>query len=179
MNRNWDFHWNEQGVEGSCPCSPIYPGTEPFSEEETRNYATFLRGLAGKIHTFVSFHSYSQRLLSPYGHTSEAAKNAADLQLIGEAAVEALAQRYGTKYEVGNIHDTIYPAFGTSIDYVYDVLDVPVAFAFELRPGSGSDGFELPTEQIVPVGRETVDALVAMLAKARELGYNRPKGISG
>lgn len=170
-NRNWDFHWNEHSTS-PFPCSDIYPGAKPFSEVEMRDYELYLRGLAGKIHTFVAFHSYSQLLLYPYGHTSQAAKNRDDLQAIGKAAIDALAKRHGTRYQVGSVHETIYPASGSSADYVYEVLGVPLSYTYELRPSSGRRSFELPAKEIVPVGEETVDSLVAMLGKARTLGYN-------
>lgn len=173
-NRNWDFHWNEYSTS-PFPCSDIYAGPRAFSEPEVQGYAEFLRTLTDekRLQVFVAMHSYSQMLLYPWGHTAQPTPNAADLKAIGEAAAEALAQRYGTKYRVGSIYETIYPASGASADYAYGVLGVPLAFTYELRPGSGGEGggFELPAEQIVPVGEETVDSLVALLKRAGELGY--------
>lgn len=181
-NRNWDFHWNEHSTS-PFPCSDIYAGPKPFSEPEMLSYAEFLRTLTDerRLQVFVAMHSYSQMLLYPWGHTAEAAPNAGHLQSIGETAAEALAQRYGTRYRVGSIYETIYPASGASADYAYGVLGVPLAFTYELRPGAGGrGGFELPAEQIVPVGEETLDSLVALLQRARELGYfgeGQPMGI--
>lgn len=171
-NRNWDFHWNEHSTS-PYPCSDIYPGPAPFSEPEVRGYADYLRELGDRISTFVAFHSFSQLLLYPYGHTKKPAANQADLQSIGDAAARALERRYGTKYRVGSIHDTIYPASGASADWVYGVLNVSLSFTYELRPDNGWRGFELPAEQIVPVGEETVESLVALLLRAQELKYNR------
>lgn len=171
-NRNWDFHWGEFSTSKE-PCSEIYGGSKAFSENETQSYANYLSGLKGKIQTFIGFHSYSQLILLPHGHTAEKPSNYKDLMQIGLAAADALAKRYGTKYKVGSIFTTIYPASGGSADYVYGVLGVPLSFTYELRPKGYSFGFELPADQIIPVGEETLDSVVELLRTAKKLGYNR------
>lgn len=174
-NRNWDFHWNEQGTSQS-PCSNIYAGPEPFSEKETRTYAEYLLSLTGKVQVFIAFHSFSQLILFPYGHTSDHAPNHDDLLGIGSKAAQALQQRYGTQYLVGSIHDTIYAASGSSVDYAFGVLNISVAFTYELRPPvSASNGFELPVQQILPTCEETLDSLVAMLEETNRRGYFNKK----
>lgn len=170
-NRNWDFHWNEQGTSQD-PCSNIYAGPEPFSEKEMHTYAEYLLSLTGKVKVFIAFHSFSQFILFPYGHTSDHALNHDDLLEIGSKAAQSLQQRYGTQYVVGSIHDTIYAATGSSVDYAFGVLNISVAFTYELRPpNSASDGFELPAQQILPTCEETLDSLVAMLEETNRRGY--------
>lgn len=169
-NRNWDFHFGEVGV-GRNPCSQIYPGPKAFSEVEMKSYADYLSSLKGKIHTFISFHSYSQLLLFPYGHTSEKVDNFDDLMAIGNSAISALARRYGTRYKVGDIYNTIYPVSGGSMDWIYGKLLVRLCYTFELRPVSSFNGFELPANEIIPTALETIDSIVAMLNHAKSLGY--------
>lgn len=56
------------------------------------------------------------------------------------------------------------------MDWVYGLENIPLAFAFELRDHRrGSYGFLLPTDQIIPNGLETRDAIVAMVEEARRL----------
>ncbi len=169
-NRNWDFHFGEFGVN-SDPCSPSYPGLEPFSEIEMKSYADYVKSLKDKIHTFISFHSYSQLLLFPYGHTSAKAKNYDDLLDIGQKAASALARRYNTVYQVGNIYDTIYPASGSSMDWIYEIMSIPLTFTYELRPSQSYVGFDLPANEIIPAALETLDSIVALLNHAEYLGY--------
>lgn len=170
-NRNWDIHWNEQGTSQD-PCSNSYAGAEAFSEKEIRSYAQYLLGLTGKVQVFISFHSFSQMILFPYAHTSELVPNYDDLFLIGSKATEALQRRYGTKYAVGSIYDALYPACGSAVDYAFSVVNISVAFVYELRPPrSVSHGFELPAQQILPTCEETLDSLVAMLEETNRLGY--------
>ncbi|XP_073824117.1 zinc carboxypeptidase A 1-like [Musca autumnalis] len=167
-NRNWGFHWNEVGASDS-PCSDTYAGPYAFSEIETKSLSEYIATeLKGKIYLYVSFHSYSQLLLFPYGHTSELPPNYNDLKRIFDAAVAAMSVRYGTKYTGGNIYDAIYPAAGASVDWAYGEQDVKYAFCYELRPSSLYIwvGFKLPAAQIIPTGEETMDSLMAMIKEA-------------
>lgn len=85
-------------------------------------------------------------------------------------AKKAIAKRYGTDYTVGNIAETIYLASGSSIDWVYGKLNVPLTFTFEFRD-KGRHGFLLPAEQIIPNSLEVIDGLVAMVKEAEKLKY--------
>lgn len=50
--------------------------------------------------------------------------------------------------------------------------NIPIAFSFELRgPPNSTDLFILPADQITPVGLETLDAFVAILTEAGNMGY--------
>ncbi|XP_065087332.1 zinc carboxypeptidase A 1-like [Ochlerotatus camptorhynchus] len=170
-NRNWDFHWAEQGTSNHCP-SETYGGPYAFSEVETKTLSQYIGSLKGKIHVYISFHSFSQLLLFPYGHTGEHTPNHNDLNEIAKATVTSLAKRYGTKYTYGNIYDAIYPASGASVDWAYGTLGVKIAYTYELRPGSNSwNGFVLPAREIVPTGEETLDSLVTLLEESERRGY--------
>ncbi|CAD6999193.1 unnamed protein product [Ceratitis capitata] len=171
-NRNWGFHWNEVGAS-SNPCSDTYAGSSEFSEIETKSLAEYLKTLKGKIHIYLSFHAYSQYVLYPYGHTNELPENVEDFKEVYDATVAAFAKRYGTKYTGGNIYDAIYPAAGASVDWAYGNIDVQMSFCFELRPGPNAyfTGFRLPADKIIPAAEETLDAVIALVNKAKELGY--------
>ncbi|XP_059618524.1 zinc carboxypeptidase-like [Phlebotomus argentipes] len=170
-NRNWDFHWNEVGAS-SQPCADTYAGPEAASEPEVQALVSFLESVKGKVHLYLSFHSFSQLLLFPYGHTGQHADNYDDLKDVGNVAAKALAKRYGTKYTVGDTYTTIYPAAGTSIDWAKGVMDVALSYCYELRPKSlFGGGFELPAKEIRPTALETLDSLVALLKRAEELKY--------
>lgn len=128
--------------------------------------------MKGSFHLYLSFHSYSQLLLFPYGHTSELPPNYDDLKEILDAVIEALGERYGTAYTGGNTYNAIYPAAGSSIDWAYEYAGANLSFCYELRPsGSSWNGFVLPPEEIIPTGEETVDSLLALIDKAKELNY--------
>ena len=50
-----------------------------FSESETRNIRDFLLANRERIKLFLSFHAYSQLLLTPYGYTSSKPADNAEL----------------------------------------------------------------------------------------------------
>lgn len=52
-----------------------YAGTSAFSEIETRSLAEYLESISEKLFAYISFHSYSQLLMFPYGHTEEKLDN--------------------------------------------------------------------------------------------------------
>lgn len=171
-NRNWDFHWRDKGSSDE-PCSEIFAGSKPFSEPESASLSNYLTSLKGKLQTYLAFHSYSQILLFPYGHSAEHVDNFDDLQEIGEKTAQSLRNRYGTEYRVGNIYDAIYPASGGSMDWAFGTLDIPIAFTYELRPGpySNRGGFVLPPEQIIPNCEEVMDSVVTLIMESERLGY--------
>ncbi|XP_049810301.1 zinc carboxypeptidase-like [Schistocerca nitens] len=160
-NRNWDFHWAEEGAS-SISCSEAFAGSEAFSEVETKTLSEFLTGLGSDLQVYLSFHSYSQLLMYPYGVSSVVADNAAELQQIVEKAAQVLATRYGTQYTVGSIVDAIYPAAGTSIDWSMGALGLRYSFVWELRD-TGLYGFILPADQIIPTSEETFDSVLSVL----------------
>ena len=59
------------GGASSDQCSEAYGGPAPFSEIETKTMAEYIKSLGSKLFAYVAFHSYSQLLLFPYGHTEE------------------------------------------------------------------------------------------------------------
>lgn len=69
-NRNWDVHWLEVGSSND-PCSVVYAGAVPFSENCTRALADFIASVGDTLLGYFAFHSYGQALVIPYGHTSK------------------------------------------------------------------------------------------------------------
>lgn len=52
------------------PCSETFAGPSAFSEPEALALADFLKLHTGEIKIYLSFHSYGQYIIFPYGHTS-------------------------------------------------------------------------------------------------------------
>lgn len=173
LNRNWAVHWNETGSSPD-PCAYDYAGTKAFSEPEAAGVAKYVEenSRKGRIQTYLSLHSYSQLLMFPHGSIKDKAPNYDDLKAIGTKAIEALKKYNGTEYATGSVYETIYPSAGSSHDWVYSKLNIPVSFTFELRgPTNSTDMFILPAEQIEPVGFETLEAVIALLGEAKNRGY--------
>ncbi|XP_067211704.1 zinc carboxypeptidase [Linepithema humile] len=172
-NRNWDYRWRTGGAS-SNPCDETYAGSAPFSDIETKSLSEYIKSISDKFYAYISFHSYSQLLMFPYGHTREHLENHDELLAIGSKSIAALKKRYGTEYVTGNIAETIYIATGSTVDYVKGVLRKPISYTYELRD-RGRYGFLLPPDQIIPTGEETMDSLVALFKEAKARGY--PKNI--
>ncbi|KAK8397432.1 hypothetical protein O3P69_004876 [Scylla paramamosain] len=156
-NRNWDFHWNEIGAS-SNPCSETYAGSGPFSEVEMRVVRDEIIRLGSKIKVYLTFHSYSQLWMYPWGYTSALPDDWKDLDNLAQDAVSALTAVHGTQYEIGSSTNTIYAAAGGSDDWAKGVGGVKYAYTVELRD-QGYYGFLLPPSKIIPSGEETFEAL--------------------
>ncbi|XP_018573035.1 zinc carboxypeptidase-like [Anoplophora glabripennis] len=160
-NRNWAYFWNSGGAS-ALPCAETYRGPRAFSEPSTRSLSEFISSIGHRLVAYISFHSFSQMLLIPYGHTRAHLDNYDLTRAIGLRAAASLARRYGTQYVVGNIAETIYIASGGSMDWVKGTFGTPIAYTYELRD-RGSFGFLLPAAQIIPSALETLDSLVTIL----------------
>jgi len=156
-NRNWIFQWGGAGVSRD-PCSDAYLGIRPFSQIEVELVALFIKD-TGNFKGYINFHAYSQLWMGPWGYTiQDAPDEPLQTNLAGRCAA-TLHAVHGTQYQYGPIATTIYLASGSSVDYTYAEANVLYSFAVELRD-TGSWGFLLPANQIVPSGEETLGAVV-------------------
>lgn len=51
------------------PCSETFAGPIPFSDMESIALADFLSENSSEIKIYISFHSYGQYVIYPYGHS--------------------------------------------------------------------------------------------------------------
>nr|CAD7193666.1 unnamed protein product [Timema douglasi] len=166
-NRNWDFHWGEVGTSPD-PCNRMYAGPGPLSEVEIRGLSQYITSVAERLDVYISLHSYGQLLMFPYGFTEDPVDNYDTLSNIAEKAANSLTSVHGTVYKSGPIISTVYPASGSSLDWVKGVLNVTFTFAFELRD-NGTYGDLLPANLIIPSGEETLASVITILQQARDL----------
>lgn len=153
LNRNFDFHWMENGAS-SNECSETFAGTKGFSELESQALRDFVLANADSIKLYLTFHSYGQYLLYPWGYTSALPDNEATLRSLAtkvNAAIKAVA---GTSYTIGTSTNVLYAAAGGSDDWVKGVGGVELAYTIEL-PAGGSYGFNPPASRILPIVQET------------------------
>ncbi|XP_001356459.3 zinc carboxypeptidase [Drosophila pseudoobscura] len=171
-NRNYDSHWMENGGASSNPCAEDYGGPHAFSEPEIQAMSDFVGSIKEKLNVMLAFHSYSQLLLSPYGHTKEEyPENFDDLMEVAKAygdAVEAFP--YGTVYRYGSAAGILYPASGATNDWAYNEQGIEISYTIEFRD-TGRYGFILPPVHIVPNAEEALIGITALLDKCKTLGY--------
>jgi len=152
-NRNWDYHWGENGASGN-PCSETFYGASPFSEVCVANVAKYLESLGPNLKGYIAVHSYSQLWMTPWGWTSQLPTDFPLQNSLSVAVTRAITAVYGTRYVTGSISNTIYPASGNAVDWCYGELGVVFSCTPELRD-LGQYGFLLPPSQIKPSGIET------------------------
>lgn len=156
-NRNWGAGWGGPGSSGD-PCDTLYRGTEAFSEPCTAAVRDFVQAHP-QIVSHIDFHNYGQLILSPYGYTSELPDDHATFMDLGEAMHDSIMAVHGEYYEWGPLSDTLYPASGGSVDWLYDDAGA-FAFTIEVRPEGAWPGFELPADEIIPTCEENFPAAV-------------------
>ncbi|XP_004460610.1 mast cell carboxypeptidase A [Dasypus novemcinctus] len=161
LNRNFNASWSSF-PDTKDPCGDTYRGPAPESERETEAVTAFIRSHLKSLKAYITFHSYSQMLLFPYGYTKQSAPNRKALTKVAKIGTDVLSTRYETRYIYGPIASTIYRTSGSSLDWAYD-LGIKHTFAFELRD-KGRFCFLLPESQIKPTCKETMLA-VKFIAK--------------
>jgi len=150
-NRNWDNHWCQVGADQD-PCSESYCGATAFSEKAVKAVSDFLLTVPN-LQGFIDFHSFSQLWMRPYGWTDQGTPDAATQQELGQQCVQAILNTHQMTYKEGVIYEIVYPASGSSADWVYDSTHAKWSYGVELRD-TGQYGMLLPADQIVPTGEE-------------------------
>jgi carboxypeptidase T len=136
LNRNYGYEW---GTGGSDPetDSETYMGPQPFSEPETQAVRDFVRAQKNtKI--LLTFHTFSELILYPWGHTHDPIANTKDLAVFKTMA-KTMAQ---WNHYTPQASSDLYIASGDTTDWAYGELGI-FAFTFEMSPGSmsGANGF--------------------------------------
>ncbi|KAK8397132.1 hypothetical protein O3P69_004667 [Scylla paramamosain] len=103
-NRNWGHHWMEGGASNNS-CRFTYAGPEPFSEVENRVVRDQILRLRSKLKMYLSFHSYGQQFMYPWGYTHVYPDDWKELDDIARKAVSALTAVYGTNYTIGTTNN--------------------------------------------------------------------------
>ncbi|RCV63101.1 Murein tripeptide amidase MpaA [Methanophagales archaeon] len=172
-NRNFGYNWGRAGSSGD-PKSIIYRGVAPFSEPETQAIRDFVA--THEFYASISYHSYSQLVLYPWGYTRDAAPHKAQLSKMAEDMANAIRDVHGMNYTPKQASD-LYRASGDSDDWLYGVYNI-AAFTVELRPKTlydlGGKPFELPADQIIPTCEENLPAALYLIAQSPQFDVISP-----
>jgi len=159
-NRNYGYMWGTLDVNTSShvPRDETYVGPRAFSEPETqavRNVVAreLFRGV-------ITYHSFSQLILYPWGYTNKPAPDAfAGLKMaqVAKRMAQLIQGVHGTVYTPEQ-SSQLYPTAGDTTDWTYGEYGIP-SFTIELRPDSvAHGGFVLPPDQIQPTFEENLPA---------------------
>ena len=173
-NRNYGYMWGTLDVNTSShvPADETYVGPRAFSEPETRAVRDLVaRQLFGGV---VTYHSYSQLILHPWGYTDDPVVDTGDrAELRGLATdMRDLIRGVHGRIYTAQQSSELYPTAGDTVDWVYGEYDVP-ALTIELRPATQAEGgFILPAGQIEPCFEENRPAAHAFIQHV----LDRPTG---
>jgi carboxypeptidase T len=162
--------WGTLDVSTSShvPSDETYVGPRAFSEPEVRA----VRDLVAReqFRGVLSYHSYSQLVLYPWGYTSDPIEDDADFAAHRELAqdMEQLIRKVHGKTYTAQQSSELYPTAGDTTDWTYGEYDA-LSFTIELRPASAQEGgFILPASQIKPCWEENRPAAFAFIEHALE-----------
>ncbi len=133
INRNYGYEWGTGGSSNDA-CSDVFMGPKPFSEPESLAVKRFVESHLN-LKVLLTFHTYSELVLYPWGHTNDPIPNAGDLATF-EKMAKTMAGWNG--YTPEPTHD-LYIASGDTTDWAYGTLGI-FAFTFEMSPSQDSFG---------------------------------------
>ncbi|KAH9630256.1 hypothetical protein HF086_012441 [Spodoptera exigua] len=158
LNRNFS-----NGEEGSSdePSHVFYRGPAPFSEPETVAVRDTILGSVTPFKVFISFHSYFELIIFPWGNRQDPCPDYLHLLEGGTVMARAIHETSGKTYKVGSTKDLTYYACGTSIDWSYSIAKIPYSYMVELR--SKQHKFRLPKDQIIETCKEIWHAVKSLM----------------
>ena len=151
LNRNFGFQWGYDNI-GSSPdvTQELYRGPSAFSEPETRVQRDLIAALKPK--TGLSFHTYQDIVVHPWGYTLSPALDAAAFH-----EWDDLLSR-NNAYQTGVAGEVLYLVNGEFNDWCYgDTTLKPRAFTWTPEVGSAADNFWPPPSRILPLAAENLD----------------------
>lgn len=178
LDHAFGYEWDSAIIE-SDPCSESYGGEQPFQAIEAQRLADWARNETLHDVKFVGLldlHSYSQQVLFPYAFSCASdPPNLENLEELGAGIAKAIRISNGESYMVTSAcegavaaqesdrnRDEIRPRIesggGSAIDWFYHEMRAHYSYQIKLRD-TGSYGFLLPRDQIVPTGEEIFNAV--------------------
>ncbi|OGR03646.1 MAG: hypothetical protein A2284_12155 [Deltaproteobacteria bacterium RIFOXYA12_FULL_61_11] len=138
LNRNYPFWWAACGGSSSSPNSETYHGTGPASEPEASAVVTLAREIRPVLD--ISYHSYSELILYPYGCQGKKSGEHAMLKDLGDAMSAVTVTDSGTgRYRSGLPWEILYGVAGDDLSWMHAELGT-LAYVFELN--GSSQGFQ-------------------------------------
>ena len=160
LNRNYGYGWGGGGASTN-PDSETYRGPGAFSELETQAIKKYVEANQN-ITVLLSFHTFSELILYPWGHVYEGISNARDKQ-VHETMAKTMSQWNGYKAQQSS---GLYIASGDTTDWSYGEHKI-ISFTFELDPessGWGGNGGFYPGAKVIPeVQRKNLEPVLYLI----------------
>jgi len=162
LNRNYGYKWGHDNLGSSSdPFSEIYRGSAPFSEPETQAIRDLFTQKT--FQALVSYHSYSQVILYPWGYTEAPSDKDALLSEIAKKMAALMEPENGRYYEPERAGASFYLTNGDTTDWSFGVYWIP-SFTVELPPNSRLTGeFFNPESDIQSIFNENLPAMLYLI----------------
>jgi carboxypeptidase T len=162
LNRNYDYKWGVDNIGSSGdPASGVYRGPAPFSEPETRAVRDLF--LKKSFRSMVSYHSFSQVILYPWGYTNLPSDREAEMRDIAGEMASRIKAVNGRAYAPGQSGKDLYLTNGDTTDWTFGLSGIP-SYTIELPPiDEIFGGFFNREEDIAPIFRENLPALLYLV----------------
>jgi murein tripeptide amidase MpaA len=138
LNRNYGYQWGYDNT-GSTPYtfSETYRGPSAFSEPETQA----IRNLFAQrnFNALISYHSYSQVILYPWGYMDQPSADDLLLEQIATDMSTRIQSVNGNIYGYMQSGESFYLTNGDTTDWSYGVYGIP-SFTIELPPADRLQG---------------------------------------
>jgi extracellular matrix protein 14 len=187
LDRGFGYRFDEDAAGRMSPCSEAWSGGHAWEAYEARRVREWVGNLTNpefgagdELVAYLDLHSYSQQVLYPYAFScDEVPPTLETLEEVAMGLARAMARVGGKGYGYsvaaaceGNVlgkkasskkKTTKLPSLenggGSPLDWFYHEIGVRYAFQIKLRD-TGSYGFLLPKEEIVPQGKEVLAAVM-------------------
>ena len=165
LNRNFDVNWGMDGGASRSPWSETFKGPSAASEPEVQAVTNYFLQQKNVV-AGIDFHTFSQLVLRPWGHSNENPPHFEQLKRVGDGIRDYIYSVHGKSY-TSQPSIGLYPTTGTANDWFYsdEVLEKvgrrAYGYTIELRPRSMFEGgFVMDPKYIIPTGEELYEAMV-------------------
>lgn len=175
LNRNYGYMWGRDDQGSSAwPDAEDYRGVSAFSEPETRAVRDLFLGR--NFLATVSYHSYSQSILYPWGFADIPTGKDESLRALGLEMAGLIETLNGRSYACGQAASSLYVTNGDFADWTFGVSGVP-SYTIELPPiDVQRGGFFNAEDEIEGVFRENLPAMLRLIEfVVRAVDKSRPK----
>ncbi|KAG8158879.1 hypothetical protein KVR01_011322 [Diaporthe batatas] len=179
LDHAFGYQWDGSGLHDSDPCSESFGGDEPWESVEVSALRDWAKHQAEANNVdfvgLVDLHSYSQQILFPYAYTCGVEPpNIEKMEELALGLSKSIRLFSGESYSVkaacrgavagsgsgsgGAAPLRVEPTGGSAIDWFYHELGAHYSYQIKLRD-TGSYGFLLPSDQIIPTGEEILHSI--------------------
>ncbi|TKJ33394.1 hypothetical protein CEE39_04010 [bacterium (candidate division B38) B3_B38] len=162
LNRNYSYMWGFDD-EGSSPngWSQVFRGKSPVSEPETD--ALRMLFIQREFQAAISYHTYSELILYPWGYTSEPTLDQELLHYLASTMSDLMRGVNNRYYQPRQSSVGLYTTNGSFIDFAYGYYNIP-AFCIEMRPESVLlGGFIISEDEVLDAFWENLPAALFLI----------------